>query len=427
MNKHTHLLILIMALAISACAVTPVAPTGAPTAPPTVTPPPATAVPQPTVAPTSKPAPPTANLTSSCATNFDASVDYFPEKAAISYAKNFKVEYAKSYKVVTVMNAWREAKDQFQYVLVQCGAPKPSGYDKAQMIEVPSKSVIATSTTQVPFLEQAGALDKLVALDSLDFVSNVKVRDLIKQNKIKAVGGGPQINIEQVLNLKPDFVMTSGLGVPEFDTHPKLMEAKINTVIDASYMEQTPLGQAEWSKFVALFFNQEAKSSQAFDAIQKQYNDLAAKARAATKKPTLFNNMPYKDSWTVPGGKSYAAQLFADAGASYLWADDTSTGSLSLKFEQVFEKANKADVWLANAFAINDLAAIKKADARYANFAAFKSGAVWNNDARVNENGGNDYYESGAAYPNLVLADLVKILQPDLAKDHTLVYYRQLK
>ena len=61
-----------------------------------------------------------------------------------------------------------------------------------------------------------------------------------------------------------------------------------------------------------------------------------------------------------------------------------------------------------------------------ADFDAFKAGRVFNNDRRLNEHGGNDYWESGSLRPDIVLADLIKILHPQLLPDHELVFYRRL-
>jgi iron complex transport system substrate-binding protein len=138
--------------------------------------------------------------------------------------------------------------------------------------------------------------------------------------------------------------------------------------------------------------------------------------------------MPYKDTWSIPGGASYPAHLLADAGANYAWSNDTTTGALPLKFEEVLDKSSQADVWLLNAFgAFPDSKALTTLDPRYAEFAALKNGNTWNNDLKVNENGGNDYYETGAARPDLVLADLVKIFHPELMADHAFVFYRQVR
>ena len=388
----------------------------------------------PTVAPTSVPTPKpalpkiTSNLTDGCATAYDENTDYFPEKVQIAYAANLKVEYFKNYKLVTISNPWRGAKEQFGYALVQCGTPAPKGLPAGiSVIEVPIKRIITTSTTEVAALDRIGATDKIVALDSFTYVSNAKVRDMIKADKLKEVGAGPKINLEQVLTLKPDIVFAAGLGNPEYDTHPKLAEAKVNVGIDASYMEQSPLGRAEWSKYLALFLNLEGQATTAFNEVQGKYNATANKMKTASKRPTSLNGIPFKDIWSISGGQSYAAKFVIDAGGQHFWPDDTSTGSIPLKFEQVLVKAAKADYWLLNAFdKPADMKALFKIDPRFSNFAPAKTGNVWNFDKRVNENGGNDYYETGSANPHLILADLAKIFHPDLMKDHEFVFYRQL-
>jgi iron complex transport system substrate-binding protein len=63
-------------------------------------------------------------------------------------------------------------------------------------------------------------------------------------------------------------------------------------------------------------------------------------------------------------------------------------------------------------------------DERFMEFAAFQNGHVYNHDAITNENGGSDFFESGAVFPNIVLADLIKIFHPELVPDHVFVYYR---
>ena len=365
-----------------------------------------------------------------CITDYNPDTDYFPEKATVKQASGLKLEYFNNYKVVTVLSPWRDAKEQFQYVLVQCGTPAPtgvSGLEKAQIVNIPIKTIVVMNTTNLPMLDAQGLLDKLVGLDSFLYASNPKVREMITAKKLEELGEGSGVNIEKAIALKPDLVMTSGSGVPEYDAHPKLIEAKIATAVDGSYMENTPLGRAEWSKFVAAFFNTEAKAEAGFSDISKQYAEIAAKAKAATSKPNVLMNMPYKDTWSMPGGKSFAAQLLADAGASYSWSDDTTTGALPLKFEEVLDKSSKADVWLLNAFgAFPNAKAVTDLDPRYAEFAALKNGNAWNNDLKVNENGGNDYYETGAARPDLVLADLVKIFHPELMAEHAFVFYKQV-
>lgn len=364
----------------------------------------------------------TANLVDSCAPTYDAATDYFPEKAKVSYAKGFTVEYFKNYKVVTVAAPWKGAKDGAQYVLVQCGTLAPKGYDKAVTVEVPVKRFVSMSTTYLPYLELLGVLDRLVGVDDTSLVYNEKIRAM----KITPIGSGKTINIERAIDLKPDLIMTYGSGSAEYDSQPKLSEVGLKVALNADYLETVPLGQTEWMKYIALFFNKEGAAEQNFTKIATDYDALVTKARTLNAIPSVFVGKPYEGTWYVSGGKSYVAALLADAGAAYVFADDTGSGTLPLAFEKVFDKAANAEFWVNLGFETN-LKTLADSDPRFADFAAYKSGKVWNYDLRTNKDGSNDYFESGASRPDLVLADLLAIFHPNALPDHQFTYYRQLK
>lgn len=389
---------------------------------------------QPTiVAPTATPvtastptAAPTTNRTDGCLESFDPTVDYFPAKITLTETQSFTVEYHKHYKVVTVLTPWQGAPEPARYVLVQCGAPVPEGFAESEIIEVPVMRVVTMSTTNLPFLEQLGVLDRLVGVDDTTYVNNPTVLQMAAEGKLASIGYGANVNVEQALELDPDLIVTYSSGSPDYDAHPKLLEAGLKVALDAAWLERSPLARTEWGKFLALFFNHEALAEESFAATHARYTELASLAAQSSVMPTVFTDTEYQGTWYLPGGQSYAARFLADAGANYLWSDDPATGSVPLAFEAVFDRAQAADVWLNVGF-VNTLEELLAADARYADFAAFQAGQVWNNNARVNANGGNDYYESAVAHPDVVLADLIKIFHPELLPDHELVYYRQLQ
>ncbi len=368
------------------------------------------------------------NLADSCVAEgeFNASVDYFPEKATLTHTDGFSVEYFNNYKVVTVKTPYPGAAESIQYVLVQCGTPAPEGFLDEQIINIPVQTVVIMSTSYLPFLDELGLLDRLVGLDDATYVSNPTVLKMAEEGKLAMIGYGSGVNVEQALELSPELILTYGSGAPDYDAHPVLIEAGLKTVVNAEWLETTPLGRTEWGKFLAVFFNKEADAQALFTRTVERYYEYAAVVAGATERPTVFTASDYQGIWSMPGGNSFAAAFFKDAGADYLWADDTSTGSLPLAFEAVFEKAQGAEYWVnvGYFFTSDDLLA---ADARYADFNAYQSGNIWNNDARISPNGGNDYYESAVAHPELVLADLIKIFHPELLPDHELVYYRRLK
>ena len=381
----------------------------------------------PTSAPVAEPAAAeSSNVTDGCITTFDANVDYFPQKAVLTQTDGFVVEYHNSYKVVTVKTPWPGATEGFQYALVQCGAPVPAGFNEEQIIEVPVKTIASMSTSYLPFLDELGLLDRLVAVDDTTYVNNPTVVKMGEEGKLISVGYGASVNVEKLLDLHPALIMTYGSGSPDYDAHPVLLKAGLKVVVNAEWTEHSPLGRAEWGKFMALFFNREADAEALFASTVQRYEALKAKAAATTSKPTVFTDTEYQGTWYVAGGQSFAARFMADAGATYLWADDPATGSVALAFEAVYDKAATADVWL-NVGYVNTLAELQAADARYGDFAAFASGNVWNNNKQQNANGGNDYYESAVAHPDLVLADLVAIFHPELLPGHEFVYYQQLK
>ena len=59
-----------------------------------------------------------------CITNFDPTVDYYPDKSEITYATNFTIDYHNSYQVLTVQQP-TQGGTPVSYVLVRCGAPTP--------------------------------------------------------------------------------------------------------------------------------------------------------------------------------------------------------------------------------------------------------------------------------------------------------------
>lgn len=360
-----------------------------------------------------------------CVQSYDPQFDYFPDKVVLEHAKGFEVEYHKHYKLVTVRNPWRDAKVQFQYVLVQCGTPTPKGFASAQVIQVPVQRIAIMSSTHLAQLQALNLLDRVVGVSRL---KQIYGKNLWRENQTVVEVGNSEtgFNLEKLLDLSPDLITTFGTGNPARDTHPKLLEAGLKVGIVGEYMEPTALGQTEWMKFMALFFNRENEATQQFKQIVQQYQQVKTLASRATNQPTVLTGFSRGGTWFVPGGNSYVAQFLRDAGANYLWASDRSSGSLPLSFETVYDRAISAEFWLNGSRDWKKLQDVRQADERYQTIKAVQVGQVFNNNARVNEFGGNDYWQSGIVQPHVVLLDLVKIFHPELLPKHQLVYYRAL-
>ncbi len=363
-----------------------------------------------------------------CVKNYDPDIDYFPQKATLSHAKGFTLDYFKHYKRLTVVSPWPNARQHFQYLLVLCGTPIPEGFTEAQIIRIPIRSIAILSSTHLPHLEILGANDRLVAVSAYKSVYSPDIRQQIDQGKISEVGRGANINIELILDLAPDLVTAVGHDQPQYNSHPTLQQAGVNVAINAEYVEPTLLGRSEWLKFTAAFLNQDGRAQQLFARMVSRYQAIAAQVRdlPAAQKPTVFGGFLHRDVWYAAGGDSYIAHLVADAGGKYLWADDTHRASIPLSYEVVYERAANADVWFTSGldwFRRDDLLA---ANSRYGDFKAFRTGRVYNTNARLNAHKANDYWESGIIEPDVLLADVVSILHPERLPKHHLKYYRWL-
>ncbi len=361
-----------------------------------------------------------------CVSNYDQNKDYFPDKLKVDHAEGFEVSYHKHYKRVKVAAPWKEGGESFEYVLVQCGTPAPKGFEQAQIVTVPAKTLIVLSTTYFYFVEGLGLLDRLIGIANFKRVNSPAILKLIARKKIAEVGRNVDLNLEYTARLNPDIVMTYGTGNPYRDSYGPLMQFGIRVGVFAEYMEPTPLGRAEWIKFMALFFNREKKAALLFDNIARQYEAVKQGTKKVATRPTVFTGKSIDGTWYMSGGNSYMAAFLKDAGAHFLWSDNTSRRSLHLDFESVLKKAADADYWL-NTGLWKSLAEGRAEDARYAFFAAFKAGRIYNNNALLNSEGGNDYWERGIVNPHLVLADMIKIFHPELLPDHKLEWYRPLE
>ena len=338
--------------------------------------------------------------------------------------------------VVQVCKPWQGASMDFTYILKPMPAdsaaaqaatmgPTITGRDTLH-IAIPLRRMVTLTTTNLYHFKVLGVLDSLVGLGGGRYVCDTAVRARMRAGKILEVGGDEQVDIESVVGLKPDLVFTFAVGNSSDGGMAKLAEASVPTAVDGAYMEETPLGRAEWLKFTAAFFGKERLADSLFSGIDSAYQSLAALARRAKRRPTVLVNAPFGGVWWVPGGRSYMARFLADAGADYLWADDTTRGSLTLDLETVLAKAGGADFWF-DPGDWRSLAEGRKRDPRHALFKAFKEGHVYNNDRFRGEQGGNDVFETGPSRPDWMLADLIAILHPELLPGHSPRWYRKLE
>jgi len=347
-------------------------------------------------------------------------------KNSNSHAHGFDIENNNSQQVITVFNPWEKAHNiSYKYYLINKNETVPDSLSGQNILRTPVQRIICLSTTHIAFLDALNETSAIVGISGSQYISNTVVQEKIRKNEIVDVGYGQNLNFELIVSQKPDLVMVYGIGSEVTSYTHKLEELGIPVVMVAEYLEESPLGKAEWIKFVGVLFEKEKEATEHFNMVKEEYLELKKFTKTKTNKPKVLVGSPYKDSWWVPGANSYMANLIKDAGGDYLGKENPSNESYVISFEHALSWANKADIWI-NMGNLSSKNEILSADSRFENFKVFKQGKVYNNIKRLGENGGNDFWESGTVYPNLVLRDLITIFYPELI-DKELVYYQEIK
>jgi iron complex transport system substrate-binding protein len=133
----------------------------------------------------------------------------------------------------------------------------------------------------------------------------------------------------------------------------------------------------------------------------------------------------FEGKWYLPSGTSWGSLLLKEAHSHYLWQETTGTGSLSLSFETVFEKAKDADFWITSG-QFSTLKSMIDANPHYNQFKAFQNKKVYSFCGKKGKTGGILYYELGPNRPDVVLKDLVKILHPELLIGYEPFFFKKL-
>lgn len=355
---------------------------------------------------------------------------YKADSGSIRHARVFSLERSGDSTRILVRRPWQGAERDFTYLLVPSDPAdtlaRRAGYrGDTLVVPVPVRRAVTLTTTNLRHLESLGALDALVGLGGGRYVCSPEVRARLADRRIRDVGEDVRLDVEALVSLRPDLLITYVVGRSTDGALGKIAETGIPAAIEGSYMEESPLGRAEWIKFTAAFFGKGRAADSVFAEVDSNYRALAALGAKATRRPTVVVGAPFGGVWWMAGGRTYVAKLLADAGADYLWASDTTLGSLNLDLEAVLAKAGGAEVWL-NGGEWADLAAAKAEDPRYALFRAWREGRIWNNDGGRCISGGRDIFETGATRPDWVLADLIAILHPELLPGHEMRWYRRL-
>ncbi len=342
----------------------------------------------------------------------------------LKYAKGFNIHTYPNYKKLVIKAPYPNAKEQFVIVLLPKGNNIPNDIKDAKILRTPIEKLVVTSTTHIPMLELLEEENSLVGFPNLAYISSTKTRQLIANGSIKELGNEQDINTEVLLDLQPELVVGFSMNSNN-KMFINIEKAGIPVLFNGDWLEETPLGRAEWIKFFGVLFSKEKEAEIIFNTIEKQYIEATTIAENAKTKPTILSGALYKDIWNLPAGKSFVAQFLKDANTNYLWANTKGKGSLSLSFESVFEKGKNATLWIGPSY-YTSLEQLENANQHYAEFDAFKNKNIYSFANKKGENGGVLYYELAPVQPHIVLKDIIKVVHPDLLPNYKPFFLEKL-
>ena len=339
------------------------------------------------------------------------------------YANGFTIERDKASGEVLlcVKNPWQ-------------GAENVVYYSKIDTI-TPPKRIIAMSSSHSAMLEAIECSDRVVGLSGCRFISSPAIVKGVEEGKIVEVGYDSAFDFERIVSLNADMVLLYGVAGEAKAMTNKFDELAIPYIYIGDYLENSPLGKAEWVVAISYLCGEGDRGKAFFAGVEERYNALRNKQYCSAYKPRVMLNLPYRDTWFMPSNGSYMVRLIEDAGGEYVLTengkqktgndDKIANTSKPISLEEALLLASSADFWL-NLGQINSLAELQAEAPRFMGVDAVKFGRIYNNTKRTNPSRGSDFWESGTVRPDIILADLVKILHYEAPTD-SLYYYKKLQ
>lgn len=321
--------------------------------------------------------------------------------------------------VVKIKNPSDSSEILAKYILVSKSQPIPENLPEGVVIRTPISSALVYTSVHAGVLKELGEIDIVKAVVDAMFYKIPEIKDGLSTGNIADVGNSASPVIEKIIELSPEVIM---LSVYDGMNSATVENLGIPILRFTDNFEKTPLGRAEWIKFFGALTEKKSPADSIFNEVKNRYESLAKLADKTVNRPKVLVENMYQGIWYVSGGDSYQAKMIKDAGGNYAWADDKSTGSLNLSFEQVYDCAADADIWLLKVFG-KDLtkAELKAMDERNLLFKAVDNGGVYYaNTSEVN------LFEEFPFHPELQLADYIKIFHPELLSDHKMRYFKNM-
>lgn len=340
----------------------------------------------------------------------------------MKYSSLLQIVKHADYTVVTIRNPWDTLKVLHTYLLADREKPLPEHLPEGTVVRTPLQKSVIYSSVHCSLWSELDELKGIGGVCGLEYIKLPQIQEGCRNRSIVNVGNSMNPDIERIIDLRPDAILLSPFE--NSGGYGRVGKLNIPIIECADYMETSALGRAEWMRLYGLLLGKEAQADSLFAGIEKEYLTLTQQVKSQNlKRPTVISEMKNSSAWYIPGGNSTMGRLYQDAGADYVFAYLSNSGSVPLAFETVFDRGGNADIWLIKYNQPQDktYSELERDYAPYARFKAFQDRKVYGcNTNHV------PFYEESPFHPELLLKDLIKIFHPELLPDYDLKYFSNL-
>ncbi len=270
--------------------------------------------------------------------------------------------------------------------------------------------VAVLSTTHLSFISALSRTDLVVAATYLDQVRDQATRERIKQGLVIDIGAAEGIDRERLFAANAQVVFDYPFGQA---THRGAVPEQVFVPV-TEYLEDHPLGRAEWIRFFGVLFDEEERADSLFAAIEARYLQRRRESNELARPTVLFGSY-WQGQWFVPPGNSYMAHLIEDAGGRYLFADRTGSGNITLDMETMVSEGLHADVWgmIAEVDGVPTEDDFTHRDPRLAGFKAVREKKLFIGNVAT-----SDLFGQAMLEPDILLSELQEMIAIHAAFDH---------
>ncbi|HLP11437.1 MAG TPA: ABC transporter substrate-binding protein [Flavobacteriales bacterium] len=273
--------------------------------------------------------------------------------------------------------------------------------------DLPFKKVAITSTTHAFLFDAIGANDVIKGMSAMAYLLDSNLKATYSKNGVIELGKDDNLNREVIVKLNPQILMVYPCPGCDYSVYEK---AGITVVNNAEYMEQSPLGRAEWIKVAGLLSGRETEAKAYFKKISGEYYSLTNFQfhYDAGKKIDVILGKPIDNTWHVPGENSFAAKLIRDAGAHYVFEGVEGTNVTAEPVEWIIKKAVIAEFWVFTDYSQNEIT-IKNLVSQNKVYKALYPVQIKN--VIVCNSAKDDFFGKAVIEPHILLKDLIYTFQ----------------